>query len=134
MQHPSAVFIHPSGADHNIKEYLNIWRKVYGDKQGKQFRAWVDNVLATQISSDTWLVKFDKWELHGMSLLCVLLFISSFHFPLLYISQIKQFDILIRIPLLCWQPMVLKIGSEIQLVRPLDHGSMDSTMIELNNK
>ncbi|KAK2454577.1 sucrose-phosphatase [Trifolium repens] len=63
--HPSAVFIHPSGADHNIKEYLNIWRKVYGDKQGKQFRAWVDNVLATQISSDTWLVKFDKWELHG---------------------------------------------------------------------
>ncbi|KAK2400801.1 Pre-mRNA-splicing factor spp2 [Trifolium repens] len=63
--HPSAVFIHPSGADHNIKEYMNIWRKVYGDKQGKQFRAWVDNVLATQISSDTWLVKFDKWELHG---------------------------------------------------------------------
>jgi hypothetical protein len=51
-----------------------------------------------------------------------------------YISQIKQFDILIRIPLLCWQPMVLKIGAEIQLVRPLDHGSMDSTMIELNNK
>ncbi|GAU20915.1 hypothetical protein TSUD_24780 [Trifolium subterraneum] len=63
--HPSAIFVHPSGADHNIKEYINIWEKVYGDKQGKQFRTWVDNVLATQISSDTWLVKFDKWELHG---------------------------------------------------------------------
>ncbi|PNX99135.1 sucrose-phosphatase 1-like protein [Trifolium pratense] len=63
--HPSAVFIHPSGADHNIKEYINIWRKLYGDKKGKQFRTWVDNVLATQISSDTWLVKFDKWELNG---------------------------------------------------------------------
>ncbi|XP_004497625.1 sucrose-phosphatase 1-like [Cicer arietinum] len=63
--HPSGVFIHPSGTDHNIKEYLNIMTKVYGDKQGKQFRIWVDNVLATQISSDTWLVQFDKWELHG---------------------------------------------------------------------
>lgn len=94
VQDPSGFFIHPSGADHNIKEYLNILRKVYGNKQGKQFRVWVDNVLATLISSDTWLVKFDKWELHGMSLLCILLLLCSFHFPLLYIS-IKQFDILL---------------------------------------
>lgn len=61
---PSGVFIHPSGADHNLKEYINILRKVYGNKQGKQFRIWLDNALATQISSDIWLVKFDKWELH----------------------------------------------------------------------
>ncbi|TKY53198.1 Sucrose-phosphatase 1 [Spatholobus suberectus] len=65
---PSSVFIHPSGADHNIKEYVNILRNVYGDKQGKQFRIWVDDVLTTQIGSDTWLMKFDKWELSGMSL------------------------------------------------------------------
>ncbi|XP_061375186.1 sucrose-phosphatase 1-like [Gastrolobium bilobum] len=63
--HPSGVFIHPSGVDHHIKEYLNILRKVYGDKQGKQYRILVDDVLTTQIGSDTWLVKFDKWELSG---------------------------------------------------------------------
>ncbi|KAJ1432909.1 Sucrose-phosphatase-like, N-terminal, partial [Sesbania bispinosa] len=62
---PSGVYIHPSGAEHNIKEYVNILRKVHGDKQGKQFCIWVDNVLATQIGSDTWLFTFDKWELHG---------------------------------------------------------------------
>ncbi|XP_027363601.1 sucrose-phosphatase 1-like [Abrus precatorius] len=62
---PSGVYIHPSGSDHNIREYANIFRKVYGDKQGKQFRMWVDDVLATQLSSDTWLIKFDKWESSG---------------------------------------------------------------------
>ena len=92
MQDPSGVFIHPSGADHYLKEYINILRKVYGNKQGKQFRIWVDNVLATQISSDIWLVKFDKWELHGMSLLYFLLFMLI-SFPLFYISPIKQLDI-----------------------------------------
>lgn len=87
MQHPSGVFIHPSGTDHNIKEYLNIMTKVYGDKQGKQFRIWVDNVLATQISSDTWLVQFDKWELHGMSLLCFLLFMFISYPSPFYLSN-----------------------------------------------
>ncbi|KAL2327321.1 hypothetical protein Fmac_020748 [Flemingia macrophylla] len=62
---PSGVLIHPSGADHIMKEYVNILRKVYGDKQGKQFRILVENVLATQLDSDTWLIKFDKWELSG---------------------------------------------------------------------
>lgn len=63
--HPTGVIILPSGADHNIRDYINIFREVYGDKQGKQFRIWVDNVSATQISPDTWVVKFDKWELDG---------------------------------------------------------------------
>ncbi|XP_020233132.1 sucrose-phosphatase 1 [Cajanus cajan] len=62
---PSGVFIHPSGADYIMKDYVNVLRKVYGDKQGKQFRTLVDNVLATQLDSDTWLIKFDKWELSG---------------------------------------------------------------------
>ncbi|XP_058762711.1 probable sucrose-phosphatase 2 [Vicia villosa] len=63
--HPTGVIILPSGVDHNIREYINILRNVYGDKQGKQFRIWVDNVSATQISPDTWIVKCDKWELDG---------------------------------------------------------------------
>lgn len=39
----------------------------YGDQKGKQFRVWVDRVLSTPIGSNTWLVKFDKWELSGES-------------------------------------------------------------------
>lgn len=89
MQDPSGVYIHPSGADHNLNEYINILRKEYGKKQGKQFRIWLDNVLATQISSDIWLVKFDKWELHGMSLLYFLLFMFI-SFLLFYISRTCQ--------------------------------------------
>ncbi|KAK7328424.1 hypothetical protein VNO77_22530 [Canavalia gladiata] len=42
---PSSVYVHPSGSVHNLKEYANILRKLYGNKQGKQFRMWVDDVL-----------------------------------------------------------------------------------------
>ncbi|OIV90429.1 hypothetical protein TanjilG_01907 [Lupinus angustifolius] len=62
---PSGFFIHPSGTEHGIKEYVSVLRKVYGDRQGKQYRILVDNVLATQIGSDTWLLTFDKWEYSG---------------------------------------------------------------------
>lgn len=90
MQDPAGVYIHPTGADYSIKEYADTLKKVYGDKQGKQFRIWVDNVNARQLGSDTWLVKFDKWELHGMSLLCFLLFVFI-SFSLSFISlKIKK--------------------------------------------
>ncbi|KOM24681.1 hypothetical protein LR48_Vigan2423s000100 [Vigna angularis] len=62
---PSAIIIHPSGSAHNAREYLNTFRKVYGDKKGKQYRIWVDDVVATQLAPGIWLVKFDKWELCG---------------------------------------------------------------------
>ncbi|KAL9319320.1 hypothetical protein ACSQ67_015837 [Phaseolus vulgaris] len=62
---PSGTYIHPSGSVYNIKEYMNIFGKVYGDKKGKQFRTWVDDVLATQLAPGTWLMKFNKWELCG---------------------------------------------------------------------
>ncbi|TQD88065.1 hypothetical protein C1H46_026362 [Malus baccata] len=62
---PSGTFVHPSGAEHSLSDSINALRNCYGDKQGKQFRVWVDGVLATHVGSNTWLVKFDKWELSG---------------------------------------------------------------------
>ncbi|KAI9090668.1 hypothetical protein K1719_028521 [Acacia pycnantha] len=62
---PSGTFIHPSGSEHGIGELVKFLRESYGDKQGKQYRIWVDRVLATQLSSDAWLVKFDMWESCG---------------------------------------------------------------------
>ncbi|KAI3833925.1 hypothetical protein MKW92_007895, partial [Papaver armeniacum] len=51
--YPSGVFVSPSGQEHPLHDY----------KQGKQFRVWVDRVTSAEIGSDTWSMKFDKWEL-----------------------------------------------------------------------
>ncbi|OVA07209.1 Sucrose-phosphate synthase [Macleaya cordata] len=61
--YPSGVFVHPSGLERPLHECVDVMKNCYGDKQGKQFRIWVDRVTSAQIGSDTWLVKFDKWEL-----------------------------------------------------------------------
>ncbi|KAF5750611.1 hypothetical protein HS088_TW03G00950 [Tripterygium wilfordii] len=62
---PSGVHVHPCGFELSLQECINKMRSLYGDKQGQKFRVWVDRVLPTQIGSDTWMVKFDKWELSG---------------------------------------------------------------------
>ncbi|RVW89702.1 Sucrose-phosphatase 2 [Vitis vinifera] len=43
----------------------------------KSLRVWVDRVSSAQISSDTWLVKFDKWELSEGCLIIVIYLMSS---------------------------------------------------------
>lgn len=67
---PSGVFVHPSGLEQSLSDSLNSIRKHYGDSRGKQYRVWVDRVLPTKIGSDSWLVKFEKWELSGEERLC----------------------------------------------------------------
>lgn len=67
---PTGVFVHPSGVEKSLHDCISEMRKCYGDKQGKQFRVWVDRVLPSKIGSDTWLVKFDKWELLGEERQC----------------------------------------------------------------
>ncbi|XP_059646548.1 sucrose-phosphatase 1-like [Cornus florida] len=63
--HPPGVHIHPSGCEKLLRDCIDALKGCYGDKQGKQFRVWVDQVLSTKIGSNTWLVKFTKWELNG---------------------------------------------------------------------
>ncbi|KAG6596640.1 Sucrose-phosphatase 1, partial [Cucurbita argyrosperma subsp. sororia] len=58
------------GSLENSLYSLNSIRKHYGDSRGKQYRVWVDRVLPTKIGSDSWLVKFEKWELSGEERLC----------------------------------------------------------------
>lgn len=62
---PSGVLVHPSGVVQSLRDSINAMRSYYGDKQGKQFCTWVDQVLPVQISSNSWIVKFNKWELSG---------------------------------------------------------------------
>ncbi|KAK3005415.1 hypothetical protein RJ639_016836 [Escallonia herrerae] len=64
----SGVFVHPSGVERSLHDCINALNGCYGDKQGNQFRIWVDQVLPEQIDSNTWLVKFKKWELSDGSI------------------------------------------------------------------
>lgn len=65
VSHPSGAFIHPAGVEQSLRDCINTLKNRCGDKKGKEFRVWVDQVLPTQIDSNTWLVKFKKWELSG---------------------------------------------------------------------
>ncbi|KAI4364032.1 hypothetical protein MLD38_020176 [Melastoma candidum] len=78
--HPSGFFVHPSGIEQPLHDSISAIRRIYGDKQGKQFRVWVDSVLPIQISSHTWVVRFKKWESCGeerQSCLCTAVLTSS---------------------------------------------------------
>ncbi|KAH7547696.1 hypothetical protein JRO89_XS14G0003800 [Xanthoceras sorbifolium] len=70
--YPLGIFVHPSGTEQPLHECVDVMASLYGDKQGKQYRVWVDRVASAQICSDTWLVKFDKWELSGEERRCCL--------------------------------------------------------------
>uniref|UniRef100_A0A7N0UVN4 Sucrose-phosphatase n=1 Tax=Kalanchoe fedtschenkoi TaxID=63787 RepID=A0A7N0UVN4_KALFE len=61
----SGVYVHPSGSEELLHNSIALLKKCYGDKEGRPYRIWVDRGVSTQISPDTWLVKFDKWEISG---------------------------------------------------------------------
>ncbi|KAG9449847.1 hypothetical protein H6P81_009812 [Aristolochia fimbriata] len=60
--YPAGIIVHPSGEEQRLHDCVAKLGSVYGDRQGKRFRVWVDRVLSAEIGSNTWLVKFDKWE------------------------------------------------------------------------
>ncbi|KAL5568706.1 hypothetical protein UlMin_025281 [Ulmus minor] len=66
------TFVHPSGFERPIHQCIHALKSLHGDRQGKQFRVWVDRAVSAQIGSDTWLVKFEKWESSGEERQCCL--------------------------------------------------------------
>lgn len=65
FQSPLGVFVHPSGEEKLIHEWIDEMGNLHGDGKDKQFRIWLDKVSSSHISSDTWMAKFDKHELSG---------------------------------------------------------------------
>ncbi|KAL1199864.1 putative sucrose-phosphatase 3b [Cardamine amara subsp. amara] len=59
---PAAVFVHPSGAEKSLRDTIDELRKCYGDRKGKKFWVWVDQVLVIETTPKQCTVKFDKWE------------------------------------------------------------------------
>ncbi|KVI00062.1 HAD-like domain-containing protein [Cynara cardunculus var. scolymus] len=62
---PSGVFVHPLGVHQSLHVCIDKLKDCCGDKKEEQYRVWVDQVFPSQIDSDTWLVKFQKWEQTG---------------------------------------------------------------------
>ncbi|KAM7262414.1 hypothetical protein ACFE04_000097 [Oxalis oulophora] len=58
----SGTFVHPSGVEKPFTQCIADITKLYGDQQGRNYRVWLDRVSSVQISPDTWLLKFYKWE------------------------------------------------------------------------
>lgn len=62
LQYSPGVSVHPSGSDRSFSQCIDEMNVFHGDRQGKGFQVWVDRVSSSQIGSELWLVKFDKWE------------------------------------------------------------------------
>lgn len=48
-----------------MQQIIDTLSKLFGEKQGLDFRVWVDRVSFAEVSLGSWMVKFDKWELSG---------------------------------------------------------------------
>ncbi|KVI09429.1 HAD-like domain-containing protein [Cynara cardunculus var. scolymus] len=66
-QSPLGAYINPFGVEQSLHDIIGTLKDCSGDKKGKQYRVWVDQVFPVQIDSDTWLVKFKKLEQTGVS-------------------------------------------------------------------
>ncbi|XP_024013457.1 probable sucrose-phosphatase 3a isoform X2 [Eutrema salsugineum] len=63
LSSPLGIFVHPSGVEKPIHEWIDEMEKLHGDGKEKQFRIWLDAVSSSHVTSDSWLAKFDKHEL-----------------------------------------------------------------------
>ncbi|XP_039041986.1 sucrose-phosphatase 2-like isoform X2 [Hibiscus syriacus] len=70
--YPLGTFVHPCGTEQPMNKCTDTIERLYGDKRGKQYQIWLDRVLTSQVGSDVWLVKFDKWESTGEERYCCL--------------------------------------------------------------
>ncbi|KAK8586469.1 hypothetical protein V6N13_010061 [Hibiscus sabdariffa] len=71
---PLDTFAHPYRTIQPMNKCTdtNMIGMLYGDKQGKRYQIWLDCISISQIGSDSWLMKFAKWESTGEDRYCCL--------------------------------------------------------------
>ncbi|MFS8011938.1 putative sucrose-phosphate phosphatase [Helianthus anomalus] len=67
---PAGLYVNPFGIEQSFGDVIGKLKDCYGDKKGKQYQVWVDQVFPTQIDCDTWLVKFKKLDQTGEEQQC----------------------------------------------------------------
>uniref|UniRef100_A0A0A9AAS0 SPP3 n=1 Tax=Arundo donax TaxID=35708 RepID=A0A0A9AAS0_ARUDO len=65
ITHLNGMVIHPSGTGCLLHESIDAMSSCYVDKQDRKFRAWVDKLVASPVSTSNWMVMFDHWEMEG---------------------------------------------------------------------
>lgn len=58
----------PWGMIQNPHEEIENLRQQYGAQKGRVFHIWADRVRSVNLSNDSWIVRFDKWERSGQFL------------------------------------------------------------------
>ncbi|KAL4576840.1 hypothetical protein LXL04_012940 [Taraxacum kok-saghyz] len=64
------VYLNPYGVEQSLDDVIKKIEDSCGDKKGKQYRIWVDQVFSSQIDLNTWVVKLKKWEQTGEEQKC----------------------------------------------------------------
>uniref|UniRef100_A0A0A0KWK3 Sucrose-phosphatase n=1 Tax=Cucumis sativus TaxID=3659 RepID=A0A0A0KWK3_CUCSA len=69
LEHLKSIFpakgpisVDPNGKERSREELIDGIRESYGDMKGTPFRTWLDGLSSSQVGSDSWLLRFNKWD------------------------------------------------------------------------
>jgi hypothetical protein len=72
LQAPDSSLVHAYGIISNPYKEIDSFHSLYGSQNGKTFAIWADRIRTIEISDDSWVVRFDKWQRREKQLTCVL--------------------------------------------------------------
>ncbi|CAM6007876.1 unnamed protein product [Sphagnum balticum] len=74
---PDSSLVHAYGIISNPYKEIDSFHSLYGSQKGKTFAIWADRIRTMEISDDSWVVRFDKWQRTGLTFFFLCLFIQA---------------------------------------------------------
>ncbi|XP_038892441.1 sucrose-phosphatase 2-like [Benincasa hispida] len=56
------IAVDANGKERSREELIDGMRGLYGDMKATPFRTWLDGLSSAQVGSNSWLLRFNKWE------------------------------------------------------------------------
>lgn len=78
FQAPDSSLVHAYGIISNPYKEIDSFHSLYGSQKGKTFAIWADRIRTMEISDDSWVVRFDKWQRTGLTFFFLCLFIQAY--------------------------------------------------------